>query len=224
MKIIFVPISLSGYLMNSASERLRCRWLAPYLNADIYDRTQDLDNYDVIIYNKGFYPQEFRTLAKRYQNKLQILDSTEPDWLFYPEIFEEMASYCHILTSSTLELAEELKQFGDSYHIPDRQELSFYKIQKKHKNVHVKLVWFGYIENFKRINFLIDSIDNWCLPLLVITNRQPAYGGFIEWALETSNENIIKGDIVLNPLAKYKSNNKTTSFSFCSPFSWRKYP
>ena len=35
--------------MNSASERFRCTWLAPYLNADIYDRTQDLDDYDVIM-------------------------------------------------------------------------------------------------------------------------------------------------------------------------------
>ena len=68
MKIIFVPIGLSGYLKNSASERFRCTWLAPHLNAEIYNRSQNLDEYDIIYYNKGFYLDEFRALAKRYRH------------------------------------------------------------------------------------------------------------------------------------------------------------
>jgi len=218
MKIIFIPVSITGYLLDSASQRLRCDWLASYLNADIYDRTQNLGDYDVIFHNKTYISEEMIALSKKYRHKLQILDTTDLWSPFHEDKFSRMAENCGFLTASTPELAGELKRFGDAHCIPDRQDLNFYKVKKIHADKPALLVWFGYAENFGRVKPLLAYIEDKKLPLLIISDRPPRYmknplfrGEFRKWSLETSNNDIISGDIVLNPLARYKSNNKTTT-------------
>ena len=218
MKIIFIPISITGYLLDSASERFRCRWLAPHLNADIYDRTQNLSDYDAIIYNKSYISEEMIALSERHKDKFQMLDMTDIWFPFHEDNLRRMAKNCRLLTASSADLAEELKKFGNAHYLPDRQNLDFYKARKVHINKPAILVWFGYVENFERIRPLLTYIEDKELPLLIISDRPPRYaknpifrGEFRKWSLETSNNDIISGDIVLNPLWKYKSNNKTTT-------------
>ena len=60
---------------------------------------------------------------------------------------------------------------------------------------------------------MIDIIKFRNLELLTICEKPVWYGTFIEWTNNKSNENIIKGDIVLNLPDQFgfKSNNKTTT-------------
>ena len=210
MKIIIIPVGQTGYLQGSASERFRCYWLAPPLGADVYDRTQNFDDYDVIIHQKTYVSKEFVALSKKYKNKTQILDITDMPIEFRDQ-FEQMAENCKMITTSSLDLADSMKIFNPcTYCIPDRHNLSFYKVSKQHVNRTPQLVWFGYFDNFKRIEPLLNYIEKRFI-LWTICDKPTGHGRFIKWTLENSNNDIIRGDIVLNPLAPFKSNNKTTT-------------
>lgn len=204
-KIIFIPFSYDGFMENSGSERLRCKWLAPYLNADIYNGSQDLENYDVIIYQKAFV--KGRELAKRYKHKFQIFDICDPIWLFYPKEYEEMKSLCNVITASSWDIA---KKTG-GYYVPDRLDFKYFQgVKKEHKDKLIRAVWFGYAGNFHFIKDFIPELERLEIPLSVISNKPVGYGKWIQWIEKYWLKDIIgEGDLVINPKIKYKSNNKT---------------
>lgn len=213
MKIIFIPLEIEVYLINSGSQRLRCDWLAPLLNADIYNRTQDLEQYDVIIYQKTYITNEVRVLVEKYKHKLQIFDLCDPEHWFRKDLIKYMIDRCKLIISSNHWLADELKKTFNKevYVIPDRQNLDFYTVKKVHQDVPVKLVWFGYSDNFYLVKPYLEKIQELQLPLIIIGDYSVNYGIFIQWQLNTFCSDIIKGDIVFNPSIPWKSNNKTTT-------------
>ena len=208
-KIIFIPLSHDVYLFNSGSERIRCRWLAPLLSADIYDGTQNIDNYDVIIYQKCYLSKQSKELSTKYKDtKLQIFDICDPEWKSFPNEFREMAEKCSFITTSTQDLTNSLRQMGyQSYPIVDRINFEYFKgIKKQHTDTLVWLIWFGYGGRFEEVKPLIPYIEKLELPMLVISDRPVGYGRFIKWTEETWLRDIIKGDIVLNPQREFKTN------------------
>jgi len=214
MKIIIIPVSYCFYFFkNSASERFRCDWLLPYLPADKYDGTQNLDNYDVIIYQKA-HSSEMLKLAKKYQGKkIQIYDNTDPDFLFND--LKEFAGCMNFITVSTQAVANGFKHYGTPvYVIPDRHELSYYNEKKIHRQVTNPLfVWFGYADNFARIEPLLPILKEHKFELKVICEQPVGHGNFIFWDKDAVNKEIIEGDIVLNLPDNYgyKSDNKTVT-------------
>lgn len=214
-KIVIIPVSYCyPDYQNSASERFRCDWLLSPLKADKYNGTQDLSKYNVIIYQKA-HNQGIIEMSRKNRNKIQIFDSTDPEWLF-PErkYLKEIISNMDFITTSTEALAKGFRQFGKPvYVIPDRHKLDFYEIKKVHIDRKPILVWFGYSENFERIKPLLPIIKEYDFELIVISNELVGYGKFVKWNLDTFNKEVIKGDIVLNLLDQdgFKSNNKTTT-------------
>jgi len=217
MRIIFIPFSYDKYILNSGSERIRCRWVAPYLGADIYDGTQSLDNYDVIIYQKVFISDFIKETVQKYQGKkLQIFDVCDPDFIFSHKKFGWMCKACDIVTTECTELAEEIKfQYGpkiEIHIIPDRLELSLFEgIQKVHEDKSPWLVWFGYANKFKEndMKSLMPAIDRLELPLIVISDKPTGCGRWKKWEENTWLQEIIRGDIVLNTRCKYQSKKET---------------
>lgn len=216
MKICIIPISWCySFYQNSASERFRCDWLLEPLNAKKYNGSQNLDNYDAIIYQKA-HSRKAVELSKKYKHKIQIFDSVDPEWLF-PEgrHLKELIVNMDFIITSTEKLAEGFRQFNKPvYTIPDRHNLKYYQVEKNHEDKKSVLVWFGYSENFERIKPLLPIIKAYNLELITICDK-PVYDNakFVKWDYKTVNEEIIKGDIVLNlpDQEGYKSNNKTVS-------------
>ena len=211
MKVIFIPLEIDGYLFNAGSQRIRCEWVAPYLGADIYDRSQDLKSYDVIIYQKCYISPEVRGLADRYRHKCQIFDLCDPEHIFRPDTVRYMADRCKIITSSNEELSIGLMKFlrRPVYTVSDRMELSFFKVRKQHEPVRPKLVWFGYSANFHNVAPMLGEIDEIKCPLTIISEDSIGDGRFRRWKLSTVCDDIIEHDIVINPPGRFKSNNKT---------------
>ena len=216
MKIIIIPVSFCyPFYKDSASERFRCDWLLPYLPADKYDGTQKLEEYDVIIYQKA-HTKEMVELSKKYKEKIQIFDDTDPEWLFREGRFlDEMIANMNFIVASTNAVATgfNVNYNIDTHVIPDRHELDFYKIKKEHLDKKPTLIWFGYSMNFNRIMPLMNIIEDYGFELITICEAPVPYGKFVKWDLGTSNQEIIKGDIVINLPDEYgfKSNNKTTT-------------
>jgi|SRR3990167_324072 len=204
-KIIFIPLSYDGYMINSGSERIRCKWLTPYLNADIYSG-QDLEDYDVIIYQKCYL--KARELVRKHQDKIQIFDVCDPIWLGETsKEFHEMAKLCNLITTSTQELTHELIKLGyESYPILDKIDFNYFKgIKKVHEDKPIWLTWFGYADRFDEVRKLIPYIEENHIPLLIIADKPVGYGRFVQWNEQTWLKDIIKGDIVLNPQREFKT-------------------
>lgn len=220
MKILIVPTSVDGYLKNSASERFRCDWLLPYLEGGVKYGGADrhlvtAGYYDVIIFQKAYLQDWVQKMATEAKG-LKIFDITDPEWLFRPEMLKMMLKKMDVIIASTEALAHDLRNIVDKpvYVIPDRHELSFYKRHKVHEEAEKPtLIWFGYAANFNRLSHLILYIINKEYRLINICDKPVPFGEFVEWSLESVNDNILRGDIVLNPpdLYGYKSNNKTVS-------------
>lgn len=208
-KIIFIPVSFDGYLFNSGSERIRCKWLAQNLGANVYNRTQNIDDYDIIVYQKAYLSKQSKELSSKYkEKKIQIFDICDPEWKSFPDEFKKMAEKCSFITTSTRDLTNSIRQMGyESYPIVDRINFEYFKnIKKQHIDRPVWLVWFGYAGRFEEVKPLIPEIDNLDLPLLVISDNLVGYGRFIKWAEETWLQDIIQGDIVINPQREFKTN------------------
>lgn len=81
-KALFLPAWLDGLPRHAPSPRIRCEWVAKHWDgADVYDGTQALSEYDVLIFQKAYLTSEPRTMMKRYKDKLQIADVCDPEWL-----------------------------------------------------------------------------------------------------------------------------------------------
>lgn len=217
MKIIIIPMSYSYPGMCAAGERIRCTYLAPYLNADIYNKTQNLEEYNVIIYQKA-HTENVLPLARKYKHKIQIYDGGEPEWTrhkrdYLKEYFRCMT--CVVTPSKSLSDGYSDYYKIDSYVLPDRYDLTQFNEKKIHKNLNYKditIVWFGNVPSFQRVEFMIPYIKRNGFNFITITSCKVVdYGEFVVWRLDDSNSHIIRGDIVINPLdaLKYRSTNKT---------------
>jgi len=202
------------------SSRIRGYWLVKYWeDAEIFVQGKD---YDAVIYQKAYWIEH----AKHFDG-FKILDLCDPDFLHWQYKTVEMIKECDVVTTSSEALRDSIKNFTDKpvIYIPDRMDLEFHKQKKIHTDKAKTVVWFGYSDNFEMLKPTIPHLVKLKLDLIVISNKGfllPAqFIGKIQvtnypWSLETVNDDIVRGDILINPQSekgkwKYKSNNKTTT-------------
>jgi len=212
---------------NIGSTRIRADWLIKYW--DKAERYVQGKKYETIIFQKVYYPE----FAKLFDG-LKILDICDGDFLDWACRLRETIEEMDGIICSTEVLVKVVKQMTDKpvIMIPDRLDLDFHKQKKNHQGKAEKVVWFGYAHNQKTIETVLPFLEKHKMELIIISNKPfvlpVQYIGKIKltnypWSVLTVNEDIIKGDIVINPTFKYgnwqfKSNNKTiTSWALGMP-------
>lgn len=209
------------------SSRIRGRWLVKYWDGvELFVQGQ---KSDFVIFQKCYWCE----YAEVY-NGIKIFDICDADWLHWGYRTKQMIDLCDAVTTSTEALAETFRKFTNKpvVCIPDRMDLEYHNIKKVHSGRAKNVVWFGYSDNFEMLKPVIHFLIKNNLNLIVISNKdyrlQSNQIGKLEvtnyrWTEDTVNENIIKGDIVVNPKSskgkwKYKSNNKNlTAFALGMP-------
>ena len=204
----------------AGSSRIRGSWLAKYWEgAELFKQGRQ---YDVVIYQKAYWVEH----AKQFKG-IKILDICDPDWYHWSYQVVEMIQDVDAITTSTEELARSISKFTDKpvVCIPDRMDLEFHKGRKFHTGKAKWAVWFGYSTGFEMLKPALHFLKKNNLGLIVISDTNfilpSSYFDSVElrnlpWKLETVNDDILLGDMVLNPQGKngkwkYKSNNKTLS-------------
>ena len=211
MKILFIPSSICGGMKDSASDRIRCDWVFPYLDAEKCNGSQNLNNYEVLIFMKSFPLR----VAMQYHHKLIIWDISDV-WRFNSkEEIDKCLKYVDLVLIPCESLKDDfVERFPNTlaYVVPDGHKLESYDARKVHKDRKPVFVWHGYSGNFQRdkVQEIIREIEE-RYELIVISDESVGKGIFIKWNEETFSEEMIKGDICINPQYWFKSNNKTVT-------------
>lgn len=217
MNVGFVTFEKFEGKKDIGSSRIRARWLCNYWDeAEVFVQGQ---KYDAVIYQKAYWIDH----AKNF-NGVKILDLCDPDFLHWGYRSVEMMQEVDMLTTSTETLAKQYRQFTDKpvVCVPDRLDLAMFPQKKVHVGDAETVVWFGYSSNFEMLSQAVPSIYKCGYKLLVISDKPyvppTGYGKleieYIKWNEATAFDNILKGDIMVNPQARnnkwiFKSNNKT---------------
>jgi hypothetical protein len=221
MKVGIVTMERHLGKVNIGSSRIRGEWIAKYWDdAEIFVQGQ---KYDAIIYQKAYWVEH----AKLFKG-IKILDVCDPDFMHWGYRVKEMIEECDAVTTSTEALAVAFRQFTDKpvVFIPDRMDLDFHKEKKIHEGRAENVVWYGYSQNFPLLQAALPSVVRLKFKTLIVISDR----GFVlpsqfigkidiinyKWSPRTVNEDIVRGDIVLNPKIdsthwRFKSNNKTIS-------------
>lgn len=207
---------------NIGSSRIRCDWPIKHWksgggigDAERYHLGQ---HYDVMIYQKAYWIEH----AKAFQG-VKILDLCDPDWLTWSYPIKEMIDLCDAVTCSTFEIAKFISQLADDkpvWVIPDRIDFTNLPKPKTHFGPLKRCVWYGYSENFEVLGSAIPALKKRGLELIVVSNesyvddKRDIEIRNLPWTPTTWMDDIMKGDVVLNPQPKvgrfkYKSDNKT---------------
>ena len=198
------------------SSKIRGHWLAEkWDDAEIFIMGK---KYDTIIYQKVYHIDH----AKLFKG-LKILDLCDPDWLHWAYRTKEMIEEIDIITTSSENLKTAIEQMTDKpvFCIPDRINLESIENIKVHEGDAKSAVWFGYSDNFEVLDSVIPALKKYKLDLIVVSDGMysvPSAFSSVnvtnyKWD-ENAHNNIINGDIALNPQKtkgkwKFKSNNKT---------------
>lgn len=218
MKIGFMTFEKMEGKKDLGSSRIRARWLCNHWDeAEVFVQGQ---KYDAIIYQKAYWVDHARAFKG-----VKILDLCDPDFLHWGYRTVEMINEVDLITTSTEALAGAYRQFTDKpvICIPDRIDLNMFPYKKVHNGDAERVVWFGYSSNFEMLNQAIASIQKNNYTLVVVSDKNyiPPTGydkkvkvEYVKWDEKTANDNILQGDILINPQAKtnrwrFKSNNKT---------------
>lgn len=203
---------------NIGSSRIRGRWVANHWpEAEIFQQGKE---YDTVIYQKSYWVEH----AKVFKG-IKIFDICDADFLHYGYRTIEMINECDAVTCSSQALVDQFKKFTDKpvYFVLDRLDLDYFKINRGPIEEIKTAVWYGYSTNFVLLRPILSFLVNLRLNLTVISDSNfdapSVYNGKIlietrKWTEETVNDDIISGDIVLNPFNntgrwRFKSNNKT---------------
>ena len=154
MKILFIPSSICGGMKNSASDRIRCDWVYPYLDAEKCNGSQNLNNYEVFIFMKSFPLR----VAMQYNDKLIVWDISDV-WRFNnKEEIDRCLKYVDLVLIPCESLKNDfVKSFPNTpaYVVPDGHKLEFWCIFKgletKNKKVNYRyaeelaerMMWLG---------------------------------------------------------------------------------
>lgn len=203
----------------TGSSMIRCNWLLNYWRDA--EKFRYGAKYDVIIYQKVYYPKH----AKMF-NGIKILDLCDADWLHWG--YQTIATIEEVdaVTCSSGALADAVKKFTDKpvVCIPDRVDLAKFKGNKIHENDAKTVAWIGYGHNFCILDPAVGSLIKKGLKLVVVSDKdyRPSAGhAKIEYETIAFNWETLESDmekhnvdIVLNPKSnsgswKYKSENKS---------------
>jgi hypothetical protein len=203
------------------SSMIRARWLAE--KWDEASEWKHGDKFDAIILQKCYWMD----MVKDFQG-VKILDMCDPDWMRGQDTscrLVEISQYIDAITCSTDALTNVIK--GIIKHIPvitipDRINMDYFTVPKKHTEVAKSAVWFGYFHKANQLlNHVMPSLKKRNLSLYVVSNSEfipdNDYGveiSNIMWTPNNAFMDIQSGDFVINPGSpfgdpRFKSNNKT---------------
>ncbi len=227
---------------NIGSSRIRGKWLAKYW-PEAEELIQGKP-YDAVVYQKAYWVEHARLF--KGTKILDLCDRDWTHWGYrVKEMIDEVdAITCstealrdavqHFTSKKVYLVPDRI----DLQAHPQRKE---HRGNGRAKTV----VWFGYSSGFPllqsslgalvkyRLNLICIADTPFVLPMTVMRPRRDMYKsdeGYAEavngkhfvdlknylWSLETVNDDIIRGDIVINPKSevgrwRYKSNNKTVT-------------
>lgn len=203
------------------SSMIRARWLAEkWPEAKMWSHG---DVFDAIILQKVYWNDMVQDF-----NGVKILDMCDPDWMRSQDTscnLVEISQHIDAITCSTDELTKVIKRLVRHIPVitvPDRINLDYFTIQKKHTESAKSVVWFGYYHKAKEVlNQVMHTLKDNGLSLYVISNNafipDNDYGvevSNIQWTPNNAFMDIQSGDFCINPgspygESRYKSNNKT---------------
>jgi hypothetical protein len=217
MKIAFYLFEQFHGRQGMGSSKIRGHWVSKYWeDSEIFKMGK---KYDVIIYQKVYHIDH----AKEFRG-FKILDLCDPDWLHWVYKVKEMIELVDVITTSSEALRFAVSRFTDKpvIYIPDRLDLELFNKKKVHEGNALSTVWFGYSDNYEALVPVLPILNKLGLNLVVVSDGGysiPSQYSNIEltnfkWKDETAYDNIITGDIALNPKKttgkwKFKSSNKT---------------
>lgn len=203
----------------------------------------DVNSYDLVVFQKCYNSkfQEIAEKAKSMNPKIKlVLDLCDAEWLTREEELKAMIEKMNFVTASTNQIKKWVQKNCPTkkcYRIPDGHDLDYYgrvdyfqdgneiKVLPIQKNEQMKYVWYGNsgtIQSLKAVLPIIERVRGKGDTLTIIADErargqvesQKIRVEFVPWTLETVNNDVRKGNIVLNPRLTtpgyvVKSNNKT---------------
>jgi len=238
-KILFVPFYIQcPQHRTAASARIRAEWPAKYLGAEVADEGTDLRQYDLIIFQKCFN-QKFQEVSRFLKNNNRgiklAFDLCDAEWINREEELKIMIDLMDFVVTSTNKIKKWVQSnFPNKicYKIPDGHDLEYYqefmdgcRQPLNYEKTPINYIWYGNsgtIKSLKAILPTLERITGKGDTLTVIADErargqvesQKIGVKFVPWTLETVNDEVRKGNIVINPrmdTKEYavKSNNKT---------------
>lgn len=238
-KVLFFPFYIQcPQHKTAASARIRAEWPAKYLGAYIFQEGMDCRGFDLIIFQKC-YNNKFQSFIidfKKTNPKTKLaFDLCDAEWLNRPEEIKAMISLMDFTTASTNQIKKWMqKNFPDKlcYKIPDGHDLEYYQefVDGCRKPLNCEktpmhYVWYGNSGTIKSLKAVLPAIERITGKgdTLTIIADERARGQvesqkigvkFVPWTLETVNDEVRNGNLVLNPRLDsqeyaVKSNNKT---------------
>lgn len=202
------------------SSMIRAKWLSEkWPEASLW---KNGDAFDALILQKVYWLD----MVKDFHGP-KILDMCDPDWMRSEETgckLVEMSQRVDAITTSTDELRDVIKRVVKIpvVTVPDRLNMDYFTIQKKHTERARAVVWFGYYHKAREVlNQVMLSLKKRGLSLFVVSNSpfypDNDYGvevSNIQWEPNNAFMDIQSGDFVINPPSplgdlRFKSNNKT---------------
>jgi len=209
--------------LNTASARIRAYWVAQaWDGCDFYDGSQDIPEYDVLIFQKLYLTREWRIVAARARDRGQrvVFDLCDPVWEQGAKgPLLDMLSVCNMAVASTDPIRDWLARWLPAVTIGDYIDLATHTNSYMIRRVDANLdaCWVGYSANFSAVNEFYPYLLDRGIRLTVISDkphRRPEVR-FLPWSQATVNTQMaMLHDLVINPVGsasrwKYKSNNKT---------------
>ena len=229
MRVLFLPAWLDGLSRNSASPRIRCEWVARYWdNAEVYDGTQSLAEYEVLVFQKAYLTTRSLTWANRYRDGKRILlfDLCDPEWLDPRKMGRLLVQLTRMDAAvvPTKALAGWVSRWLPCYVIPDRLDLALHLprdgTEEPYFEGQVGVLWFGGSQNYPALEMILPDLLSLDGVRVAVLSDRPIPDdrvAFIQWEdVEQANDTIKRFDVVVNPqppggIYAYKSDNKTAT-------------
>jgi len=226
MKILIIPMS---YVTGGSpiSTRYRCKNLVRN-SGDFteYNGTQNIDDYDAIIFQKANNEITWKISEKYKNSKILILDLADPIYLssFYHccgkdkccdyinDIILNMD--CIVVNSWGMYKDCYLLYNKPVYFIEDYYDFSLYKnIPKYHTEdkKNLKIIYFGLAETFSRHLSCLKLITQYNCSLIFFSNKDLGYGKFIPYSEDIFTETLLSCDLSVSyfdTINNRKSNSK----------------
>lgn len=226
VKTLFLPASLDGLSPLSASIRFRAAWPAKYMpNADFYDGTQRLRDYEAFVFQKLYLTSKAVQWARSLSQagKIMAFDLCDADWLSsetHQDRLLRLLPLFHFAVAPTSLLAGWLSNWLPTHVIPDRVDLEVHAERHEPRDTDSpRLVWLGNSGNLVTLGQMWPTIRDMKLELTILADKLVAPWDelpvrFVAWTLEGANAEIARHDVALNPRLEcghfaYKSMNKT---------------
>lgn len=199
-----------------ASDRIRGEWVVN--NCDQMEFFNPSQNYEVVIFH-------LPCKAIATHGRIKILDICDRVWEKNLGEFKSLIGPIDAIIVPTERLKTELACVTHKpiHVIPDGHDFSAHngKTPNPHDKPAGEAVWFGYAENAKPLEPLIDHIKSLGLKLKVICQHQQTAplqraDVFVKWDASTYVQEISKSDFAILPHNQdYKSNNKEITALLC---------